>query len=228
MQFHYFVDTTDLRLKEGFGGERRPKDRVKTGCLYGYLYQLMFFQLFRFFLQIMFSANLLCMYGNRMHKTLDLGFFWSLHPNSRLTNFQVLENYLYFPPTSPTSWFFVPIKFSLCSHQVDNGFPNMFQLGPHFVPYALPKFILLELGANIGLICLRWILLYLGESPKFGQLSRMGKWKRLIQNSILNLKCTMNKFLMIILSMEFYQVWLMKRPRSLAIWWFRFKNNLIL
>jgi hypothetical protein len=28
MQFHYFVDTTDLRLKEGFGGERRPKDRV--------------------------------------------------------------------------------------------------------------------------------------------------------------------------------------------------------
>jgi len=22
------VDTTDLRLKEGFGGERRPKDRV--------------------------------------------------------------------------------------------------------------------------------------------------------------------------------------------------------
>jgi hypothetical protein len=29
MQFHYFVDTTDLRLKEGFGGERRPEDRVK-------------------------------------------------------------------------------------------------------------------------------------------------------------------------------------------------------
>jgi len=32
MQFHYFLDTTDLRLKEGFGGERRPKDRVKTGA----------------------------------------------------------------------------------------------------------------------------------------------------------------------------------------------------
>jgi hypothetical protein len=31
MQFHYFVDITDLRLKEGFGGERRPKDRVKAG-----------------------------------------------------------------------------------------------------------------------------------------------------------------------------------------------------
>jgi len=31
MQFHYFVDNTDLRLKEGFGGETRPKDRVKAG-----------------------------------------------------------------------------------------------------------------------------------------------------------------------------------------------------
>jgi hypothetical protein len=31
MQLHYFVDTNDLRLKEGFGDERRPKDRVKTG-----------------------------------------------------------------------------------------------------------------------------------------------------------------------------------------------------
>jgi hypothetical protein len=61
-------------------------------------------------------------------------------------------------------WIFVvPIKFSLCSHQVHNGFPNMFQVGPHFVPYALPNFILLGLGANIGLICLRWILLYSGS-----------------------------------------------------------------
>jgi len=25
------VDNIDLRLKEGFGGERRPKDRVKAG-----------------------------------------------------------------------------------------------------------------------------------------------------------------------------------------------------
>jgi hypothetical protein len=31
MEFNYFVDNTDLRLKEGFGGKRRPKDRVKTG-----------------------------------------------------------------------------------------------------------------------------------------------------------------------------------------------------
>jgi hypothetical protein len=31
MQFHYFVDNIDLRLKERFGGERRPKDRVKAG-----------------------------------------------------------------------------------------------------------------------------------------------------------------------------------------------------
>jgi hypothetical protein len=38
MQFHYFVNnTTDLRLKEAFGGERRPKDRVKTGCLYRWI-----------------------------------------------------------------------------------------------------------------------------------------------------------------------------------------------
>jgi hypothetical protein len=33
----------------GFGVERRPKDRVKTGWLYGYLYRLMFFHLFRLF-----------------------------------------------------------------------------------------------------------------------------------------------------------------------------------
>jgi hypothetical protein len=51
MQFHYFVDTTELRLKERIGGERRPKDRVKTGCLYGYLYGLMFFQLFHLFVK---------------------------------------------------------------------------------------------------------------------------------------------------------------------------------
>jgi hypothetical protein len=50
-----------------------------------------------------------------------------------------------------------------CSHQVHNGFPNVFQVTPHFVPYALPNFILLELAANIGLICLRWILLYWGS-----------------------------------------------------------------
>ncbi len=51
MQFHYFVDTTDLRLKEGLGGERRPKYRVKTGCLYGHVYGLMFYQLFRLFVK---------------------------------------------------------------------------------------------------------------------------------------------------------------------------------
>jgi hypothetical protein len=56
MQFHYFVDITDLRLKEGFGGERRPKDRVNTGCLYGYVYGLMFYQLFHLF----FKNYVLC------------------------------------------------------------------------------------------------------------------------------------------------------------------------
>jgi hypothetical protein len=49
MQFHYFVHTTNLKLKEGFGGESRTKDRVKTGCLYGYLYRLMFLELFPLF-----------------------------------------------------------------------------------------------------------------------------------------------------------------------------------
>jgi hypothetical protein len=34
---------------------------------------------------------------NRMHKTLDLRFFRSLRPNSKLTNFQVLINSVYFP-----------------------------------------------------------------------------------------------------------------------------------
>jgi glycopeptide antibiotics resistance protein len=49
MLFHYVVDTTVLMFKEGFGGERRPKHTVKTWCLYGYLYGLMFFQLFPLF-----------------------------------------------------------------------------------------------------------------------------------------------------------------------------------
>ncbi len=62
-------------------------------------------------------------------------------------------------------WIFVvPIKFSLCSHQVHNGFPNVFQVGPHFVPYALPNFIFLELAAKFALICLRYIVLYGGVS----------------------------------------------------------------
>ncbi len=62
-------------------------------------------------------------------------------------------------------WIFVvPIKFSLCSHQVHNGFPNVFQVGSHFVPYALPNFILLELVAKIGLIVLSCIVLYGGVS----------------------------------------------------------------
>ncbi len=62
-------------------------------------------------------------------------------------------------------WIFVvPIKFSLCSHQVHNGFPNVFQVASRFVPYALPNFILLELVAKIGLICLSCIVLYGGVS----------------------------------------------------------------
>jgi hypothetical protein len=29
-----------IPLKEEMGGERRPKDKVKTGLLYGYLYEM--------------------------------------------------------------------------------------------------------------------------------------------------------------------------------------------
>jgi hypothetical protein len=52
MQFQYFGDTTDLRLKGGVWGWKEEQDRVKTGCLYGYLYGITFFQLFRLFLKI--------------------------------------------------------------------------------------------------------------------------------------------------------------------------------
>jgi len=76
MQFHYFVDTTDLRLKERIGCERRPKDRVPLWIsLWAHVFPTFFIGL----LKIMFLANLLCMYGNKMHKTLDLGFFSPLH-----------------------------------------------------------------------------------------------------------------------------------------------------
>jgi len=37
-------------------------------------------------------------------------------------------------------WIFVvPIKFSMCSHQVPLVFLNLFQIALHFVPYALPN-----------------------------------------------------------------------------------------
>ncbi len=54
---------------------------------------------------------------------------------------------------SPSSFHFVLIKFTMAS-------PTLSQLEPHFVPYALPNIILLELGAKIGLICLWCIILY--------------------------------------------------------------------
>jgi hypothetical protein len=40
----------------------------------------------------------------------------------------------------------------------------VFQVASRFVPYALPNFILLELVAKIGLICLSCIVLYGGVS----------------------------------------------------------------
>ncbi len=55
------------------------------------------------FFKLCFGQTLLHMDGNRMQKTLDLGFFWSLHPNAKFTNFEVLGNYMHFPPTTPTS-----------------------------------------------------------------------------------------------------------------------------
>jgi hypothetical protein len=33
----------------------------------------------------------------------------------------------------------IATKFSLCSHQVPNVFPNIFPTTPHFVPYDLPN-----------------------------------------------------------------------------------------
>jgi hypothetical protein len=45
-------------------------------------------------------------------------------------------------------FFVVPNVFSFCSqyvHQVFNVFPNMFPIATHFVPYALPKVLLLKL-----------------------------------------------------------------------------------
>ncbi len=59
-------------------------------------------------------------------------------------------------------WIFVvPIKFSLCSHQVHNGFPNVFQLGPHFVPYALPN---LELAYFcMGGVSKVWSIVWYGQ-----------------------------------------------------------------
>jgi hypothetical protein len=29
MKFPYFADTTNLRLKEGFGGEKKPKNKMR-------------------------------------------------------------------------------------------------------------------------------------------------------------------------------------------------------
>jgi hypothetical protein len=36
-------------------------------------------------------------------KKSNLGYFFFHHPNFKFTNFQVLGNYMHFPPTSPTS-----------------------------------------------------------------------------------------------------------------------------
>jgi hypothetical protein len=106
MQFHYFLDVSDLRLKGGVWGwkeaQRQGEDRV---TLWTSLWAHDFPTFSSVFLKIKFWANLLHIYGNRMHKTLVLGFFFSLsfHPNSKITKFQVLANYMHFPPTPPTS-----------------------------------------------------------------------------------------------------------------------------
>ncbi len=38
IKFPYFAYTINLRLKEGFGGEKKPKDKVKIRWSYKYLY----------------------------------------------------------------------------------------------------------------------------------------------------------------------------------------------
>jgi len=63
------------------------KGGLKTGCLYGYLYGLMFSNFFVCFIKIMFWANMLCMYGNRIRKTLNLGF--SFHPFTETPNWLI-------------------------------------------------------------------------------------------------------------------------------------------
>jgi hypothetical protein len=98
-------------------------------------------------------------------------------------------------------WIFVvSIKFSLCSHQVRNGFPNVFQVGPHFILYAFaqlhPFFVGLCAPGLLAFLQLHpfgtggkhWSYMFevntsiLGEFPKFAELSAMGKSKRLMQN----------------------------------------------
>ncbi len=97
-------------------------------------------------------------------------------------------------------WIFVvSIRFSLCSHRVRNGFPNIFRVRPHFILYALLSFILLMGLCAPGLLAFlqlhpfgtrgkHWSYMFevntsiLGEFPKFAQLSAMGKSKRLMQN----------------------------------------------
>jgi hypothetical protein len=45
MEFHYFVNIIHLTLKEGFGGERRPEDRVPL-WIYVWAHVLQLFRLF--------------------------------------------------------------------------------------------------------------------------------------------------------------------------------------
>jgi hypothetical protein len=104
MQFHYFVEyPLTWGWKRGLGVKGGPKTWWRQGDFMDIFIGSCFSNCFVCFFKIMFWANLLCMYGNRMHNTLDLGFNLSLHPNSKLTHFQVLVNFVYFPLTSPAS-----------------------------------------------------------------------------------------------------------------------------
>ncbi len=80
-------------------------------------------------------------------------------------------------------WIFVvSIKFSVGSHQVRNGFPNMFQVGPHFILDAFAQFHPFGTGGKHWNYMLEMNTSILGEFPKFAHLSAMGKSKRLMQN----------------------------------------------
>jgi hypothetical protein len=75
MQFHYFVVyPLTWGWKRGLGVKGGPKTWWRQGDFMDIFIRSCFSNCFVCFLKIMFWANLLCMYGNRMHNTLDLGF----------------------------------------------------------------------------------------------------------------------------------------------------------
>jgi hypothetical protein len=71
-------------------------------------------------------------------------------------------------------WIFVvSIKYSLCSHQVRDGFPNVFQVGPHFIQNAFLQLHPFGTGGKHWTYVFEVNTSILGEFSKFAQLSAM-------------------------------------------------------